>query len=580
MRRRRAFLGLAGAAILVARVAGAATFSLPAVADTWIDEGAPTQNFGTDASDDVSSQFRRKQRMLVEFDLTSVPSCAVVTAASLRLRAETSNQTVSVRTHSVHPLTSAWTETGATWSTRDGSTRWSSAGGDALAATAVATVLGVPGTLVVWDVTPDVLAFRAGTVPNHGWLVKDADVATPPLTVIGYASRRNATAADRPELLLDLVPTDALCDDGNPCTTDVCDSGGTCVHAAGNAGAVCRSAAGPCDVAEVCTGTSPDCPADVLQPETVECRPAAGVCDLAEYCTGTSAACPPDAKSAAVCRPAAGDCDLAEHCDGVSDGCPADVVRPIGTVCRPPATACDVPETCTGSSVVCPADTGEPDGDGDGICDVLDNCPAAPNPSQADGDHDGVGDACDPCTNLLPLFVFDANLRLKHLAARPGDDQIRFNGSLTVPQPFSPAFDPAGKGVRFLIDGATGRRILDAVIPGGRFDPATQSGWKPGAFGAIWTYRNSGRVLPLVGGVQKVVLTTPSSRSTFPALKFAVIGKHGTYAVSPSDVPLRATMVIDAPIASTGQCGEALFPGPPPAPSCAFARLAGTLVCK
>jgi len=33
--------------------------------------------------------------------------------------------------------------------------------------------------------------------------------------------------------------------------------------------------------------------------------------------------------------------------------------------------------------------------DGDGVCDVLDNCPADYNPDQADLDGDGIGDACD-----------------------------------------------------------------------------------------------------------------------------------------------------------------------------------------
>ena len=36
-----------------------------------------------------------------------------------------------------------------------------------------------------------------------------------------------------------------------------------------------------------------------------------------------------------------------------------------------------------------------PDGDGDGIPDATDNCPAASNADQADGDADGIGDACD-----------------------------------------------------------------------------------------------------------------------------------------------------------------------------------------
>jgi hypothetical protein len=39
--------------------------------------------------------------------------------------------------------------------------------------------------------------------------------------------------------------------------------------------------------------------------------------------------------------------------------------------------------------------TPTPDRDGDGAPDASDNCPDAPNPSQADGDGDGLGDACD-----------------------------------------------------------------------------------------------------------------------------------------------------------------------------------------
>ena len=40
---------------------------------------------------------------------------------------------------------------------------------------------------------------------------------------------------------------------------------------------------------------------------------------------------------------------------------------------------------------------GDPDGDGDGICDEVDNCPLAINPDQADADADTAGDACDVC---------------------------------------------------------------------------------------------------------------------------------------------------------------------------------------
>ena len=196
-------------------------------------------------------------------------------------------------------------------------------------------------------------------------------------------------------------------DDLNPCTTDLCDESGTCVHAPGNPGALCRAAAGQCDVAETCTGSdancpadakstapcrpaagicdvaescdgvSDDCPPDAFEPATTVCRPSAGVCDVAENCTGTDAACPVDGKSTAECRSSAGVCDVAEMCDGVGNDCPPDVHLTSAVICRPSADACDAEERCTGSANDCPPNLAQPDGtpcDDGNACTQTDIC--------------------------------------------------------------------------------------------------------------------------------------------------------------------------------------------------------------
>jgi hypothetical protein len=67
--------------------------------------------------------------------------------------------------------------------------------------------------------------------------------------------------------------------------------------------------------------------------------------------------------------------------DGILDPCDD------GGCADPGVCGCGVPVT---------------DGDGDGVPDCIDNCPAFANPAQVDTDEDGVGDGCDNCANPNP----------------------------------------------------------------------------------------------------------------------------------------------------------------------------------
>src|SRR5437867_9689300 len=201
------------------------------------------------------------------------------------------------------------------------------------------------------------------------------------------------------------------------------------------------------------------------------------------------------------------------------------------------------------------------DQDGDGVCDADDDCPLVANADQADADADGIGDACDPCTGAV---ITGARLALGKLGAPAGDDTLAFKGRMTVP--VAPAIDPVTTGVRVLVDG-----VLDATIPGGAFDPATETGWKVKKNGAFTYHNGQGGIL----GIAKVVLK--ASSKTPGLVQFAVAGKTGTHVVDPVHLPRQATLILDA---AAGQCGDASFAGPPPAPLCVYKARRARVQCK
>jgi hypothetical protein len=268
--------------------------------------------------------------------------------------------------------------------------------------------------------------------------------------------------------------------------------------------------------------------------------------------------------SSTVCRSSAGVCDVAESCTGSSTTCPADALAASGTVCRPAANPCDVAEACSGTSASCPAETaGAADSDGDGVCDSVDTCPNTPDPGQADTDGDGLGDACDPCTS--GSATDETKMTFSKLDPPGGDDKFKLKGVVTLPFPYAPALDPVTKGVRVIVQDGGGGTVIDATIPGGVL--ANGTGWKTS--GTVYRYKNGDASPPPgLAGIKKVVLLDLSSHNP-GQIKFTVTGKNSTYAIA--SLPLRATLVIDSPLASTGQCGEVTFPGPPGVlPSCAF----------
>jgi hypothetical protein len=212
---------------------------------------------------------------------------------------------------------------------------------------------------------------------------------------------------------------------------------------------------------------------------------------------------------------------------------------------------------CTGSSAACPGNGGQDD-DGDGVDDGVDTCLGVANASQADGDNDDIGDACDPCTNIVPVFATRSRLRLTKQLTPGGDDHLSFRGMIVVPT--TPAIDPTANGVRILVTDATGLDVVDVTIPGG-------AGWKTAPNGNRWRFSS----IAGVGGIMKVRI---AQKATAPGtLKFSVRGKNGSWTVASNGLPVKGTLVIDSPTATTGQCGEAT-------PPCRIIGNGRTVLCR
>lgn len=208
--------------------------------------------------------------------------------------------------------------------------------------------------------------------------------------------------------------------------------------------------------------------------------------------------------------------------------------------------------------------TGDPDGDG--LCGVADNCPDVANPSQADGDGDGIGDACDPCNSIAPPVPSKPRLSLARLLDPAGDDRLKLKGSVILPT--TPAIDPATKGIRIVVRDGVGTTLVDATIPGGTFDPTTKVGWRTNPIGTVAVYRDSSG--SPIGGIVKVVV----KQRTGGEVKFGVVGRDGSYATS--NLPINAMVVVDSPVATTGQCAETAF-GPS---DCAVRGGGAVIACK
>jgi hypothetical protein len=210
----------------------AETATLTAVADATLYEDVPLQAPMANGSGDYifagNTGSGEARRALIRFDLSSIPSGAVIAEARLTLRLSrtpTGDQPVAL-----HRVTSAWSEGpsnpsaeegrgataqpgDATWSFRTYDTaEWGTPGGDFDPVASASITVGATLADYTWTgagLAADVQAWVAGNAPNNGWIVIGNEAA--PATAKRFQSRADPLGPPRLAMTFDL-PAACVCE--------------------------------------------------------------------------------------------------------------------------------------------------------------------------------------------------------------------------------------------------------------------------------------------------------------------------------------------------------------------------------
>jgi cysteine-rich repeat protein len=191
-----------------------------------------------------------------------------------------------------------------------------------------------------------------------------------------------------------------------------------------------------------------------------------------------------------------------------------------------------------------------------------------------DGNSD-PGDGCDSsCMLECPHGIERPKIIIRNLHTPAGDDKLIFQGRLRLPYPFGPALDPLANGVRLLVNDTTGA-VLDVTIPGGKLaSTSAGAGWTVNRKGNKWVY--SDRSGAAARGIFKIVIRDRSTRVP-GRVDFIAKGKSGAYGIAGGTLLLSGRIILNPPVS---HCGSALFPGPPPEPSCVLTSGGRALKCQ
>ena len=198
--------------------------------DSWIRSVLASSNFGTNAdlrSGDGSGAQSMADRPVIQFDVSSIPSNASVTSATLSLweyAADWQNSPPASCAFNLHRLLRDWVEAEVTWDDYSSGNAWTTAGAgsdgnDRVAAASATVTLDATAAADFIDWTGSTLDanvedFIDGTLSNYGWLLEAPScelLGNSPQAQQDWRSSDYDTASQRPKLVVVyVVPSAAI----------------------------------------------------------------------------------------------------------------------------------------------------------------------------------------------------------------------------------------------------------------------------------------------------------------------------------------------------------------------------------
>jgi hypothetical protein len=166
--------------------------------DAYIKEDKVDERRGGDSELRVKSENGHLNRSLLQFDLSSLPSGASVSSATLSLYVkDASGGAVTINARSV---TNSWVESEVTWKARNKAANllWTTAGGDFGAVVSSTSVDNTKDVWRSWNVTSLAANWVATPASNYGVILEAA--VTDPKTEKKFKSSDDGTATERPKL--------------------------------------------------------------------------------------------------------------------------------------------------------------------------------------------------------------------------------------------------------------------------------------------------------------------------------------------------------------------------------------------